>query len=71
MTSRHFVWEFLCPACFEEWETDWAVGADVTCPACGATYEAIWETNATGNIIGPWLGKRLTDEQATESERAP
>jgi hypothetical protein len=57
----HFVWEFLCTTCFEEWETDWFLGDNVTCARCGTVYEAVWEVNTAGAIIGPWLGKVLRE----------
>ena len=72
MAKSHFVVELLCTACFEEWEMDWGLGDNVVCPKCGAVYEAVWQFNKRGDVIGPWLGRQLTEaERGADGDGRP
>ena len=56
---RRVGWEFFCKVCANEFEADWTEGEPVACPRCAAVFETAWQFNVRGELVGPWLSKRV------------
>ena len=52
-------WEFMCKACGSEFVADWSSNEPVACPSCRAFFETSWEKTESGQILGPWLSRRI------------
>ena len=61
---RRVGWEFFCKACANEFAADWQTGALITCPRCQTVFETGWQFTDKGQLLGPWLTRRV--EQQTQ-----
>ena len=55
--------DFTCRNCQTDFAVTWDFGDVVTCPTCGTAWETDYETNADGDVFGPWLADDITGEE--------